>query len=77
MDATDVSFAMKFARAQALPLAIRGGGHNASGAACSEGFVIDLRNMKSIRVNKEGQTSYVQGGTTTGQAQAEFLKYVP
>ncbi|KAG8860921.1 hypothetical protein FRB96_003656 [Tulasnella sp. 330] len=74
-DATDISLAIQFAQAQALPLAIRGGGHNTSGASSSEGLVIDMRNMNSVRVDKEARVGYVQGGATIGQAQTEFLKY--
>src|SRR5437868_13724756 len=46
-DVADVIAAVNFARENTLPVAIRGGGHNVTGAATSEGgIVIDLSLMK-------------------------------
>ncbi|KAG8999705.1 hypothetical protein FRB94_005958 [Tulasnella sp. JGI-2019a] len=75
-DATDISLAILFARAEKLPLAIAGGRHNTAGASSSEGgLIIDMRYMNSVRVDEETKVGYLQGGTTIHQAQTEFHKY--
>jgi FAD/FMN-containing dehydrogenase len=52
----DVVAAVRFARAHALEIAIRGGGHNVAGtASCDGGIVIDLSAM--CRVVRCGATS--------------------
>jgi FAD/FMN-containing dehydrogenase len=63
----DVIAAVNFAREQRLPVAIRGGSHNVTGnAVCDAGVVIDLSNMKGIRVDPEKQTVRAEGGCTWG-----------
>src|SRR5215831_1068942 len=61
----DVISAVTFARAQGLTVAIRGGGHNVNGfATCDDGLVIDLRGMRSVRVDPETRTARAEGGCT-------------
>lgn len=63
--ASDVMRAIGFARAQALAVAIRGGGHNIAGkAVCDGGLMIDLSQMKSVRINPQARRAYVEGGAT-------------
>ncbi len=63
----DVIAAVNFARDQGLPVAIRGGSHNMTGnAVCEGGVVIDLSNMKGIRVDPEKRTVRAEGGCTWG-----------
>lgn len=63
----DVIAAVNFAREQRLPVAIRGGSHNVTGnAVCDGGVVIDLTNMKGIRVDPEKRTVRAEGGCTWG-----------
>ncbi|KAG5653117.1 hypothetical protein H0H81_002184 [Sphagnurus paluster] len=63
-DAEDVALAIKYARANGLPIAIRGGGHSAAGASSSEnGLVIDLsRHINGARVDPDKKLVYVGGG---------------
>lgn len=59
----DVIQCVNFARENNMLLAIRGGGHNAGGlGVCDDGLVIDLSQMKEIRVNAADKTVQVQGG---------------
>lgn len=63
-DAADVSSALKYAKANNLPVAVRGGGHSASGASSTEGgLVIDLsRHLGGVRVDAEKKLGYIGGG---------------
>jgi FAD/FMN-containing dehydrogenase len=63
-DAEDVALAINYAKASSTPLAVRGGGHSASGASsCEGGIVIDLsRYLKDTKVDPEAKLPYVGGG---------------
>ncbi|GJJ09902.1 hypothetical protein Clacol_004126 [Clathrus columnatus] len=63
-DEQDVSEAVKFARANNLPLAVKGGGHNPSGASSiDDGVSIDLnRHFNTARIDPENKLGYVGGG---------------
>ncbi|KAI0794045.1 FAD-binding domain-containing protein [Fomes fomentarius] len=63
-NADDVSRAIKYARAENLPIAVRGGGHSASGASSTEGgLVIDLsRYLNGAEIDAEKKLGYVGGG---------------
>src|SRR6266545_4521183 len=50
----DVIDAVNFARDQALPVSVRGGGHHVSGSAVIDaGLVSDLSQMRSVRVDAQ------------------------
>ena len=66
-DVADVIAALQFARAQSLPVAIRGGGHNAGGlGVCDDGLVVDLALMKYVRVDPAAASVRVGAGCTWG-----------
>ena len=61
----DVMAAVAFARAQRLPVSVRGGGHNVAGHAVGEaGVMIDLSHMRDVRVDPERRRAWVEGGAT-------------
>ena len=67
VDVADVIAAVNFARDHQLTLAVRGGGHNGPGlGTCDDGLVIDLSEMKGIRVDPAARTVRVEGGCTWG-----------
>ena len=67
----DVQAALAFARAEGLPVAVRGGGHSAAGLSATEGGVmIDLTMMNQIDVDPDARTARVGGGATWGQFDA-------
>ena len=67
----DVQAALAYARAQGLPVAVRGGGHSASGLSASEGgVVIDLLQMNQVEVDPESRIARAGGGATWGQFDA-------
>jgi FAD binding domain/Berberine and berberine like len=67
-DVADVIVAVNFARENGLLLAVRGGGHNGAGLGiCDDGLVIDLSQMKGVRVDPEKRTARVGGGCVWGE----------
>src|SRR5919205_8638 len=61
--AADVITAVGFARSNDLPIAVRGGGHSIAGfSSVDDGIVIDLSEMRSVRVDPDAQRAYVDGG---------------
>jgi FAD/FMN-containing dehydrogenase len=64
---SDVQKAVKFARANNLTLAVRGGGHNAAGLSSVDGgLVIDLRGMRDVVVDPARKIARAGGGATWG-----------
>jgi len=64
----DVQAAIRFARENYLPIAIRGGGHNAAGlGVCDNGMVIDLGGMRDVVVDPTKRTARAGGGATWGE----------
>lgn len=67
VNAADVMAAVNFAREQGLPLAIRGGGHSGPGfGSVDDGLVIDLSQMRDVRVDPQALTVRVGPGCTSG-----------
>src|SRR5215472_6683270 len=67
-DVADVIAAVNFSRTHHLTLAVRGGGHNGPGlGTCDDGLVVDLSDMKGIRVDPVARTVRVEGGCTWGE----------
>lgn len=59
----DVTAALAHARAEGLGVTVRGGGHNTSGSAVSDGGVmINLGRMNAVEVDVEGRRARVGGG---------------
>ena len=64
-DTADVQAAFRFAAAHDLPIAVKGGGHNAAGlAVCDDGLMIDLSTMRAVEVDPDRRTARAQGGAT-------------
>jgi FAD/FMN-containing dehydrogenases len=67
VDVADVIAAVNFARDHQLALAVRGGGHSGPGlGTCDDGLVIDLSDMRGIRVDPVTRTVRVEGGCVWG-----------
>jgi hypothetical protein len=68
----DVVQAVKFARANDLLVAVKGGGHNVGGRAlCDDGIVIDLSAMKGVFVDPVLSTVRAQAGALLGDVDRE------
>ncbi len=63
--ADDVSRALQWARQHQFEISIRGAGHNIAGnAVCEGGVMIDLSNMKNVRVDAGKRRAQVEPGAT-------------
>ena len=61
----DVVAAVRAATSAELPIAIRGGGHNAGGlGVCDDGVVVDLSGMRDVRVDAAARVARVEAGCT-------------
>ncbi|MGC5583135.1 FAD-binding oxidoreductase [Ornithinimicrobium sp. W1665] len=67
VDEVDVGRAVLFAREHALPVAVRGGGHNAGGLGVwDDALVVDLSGLRGVHLDRTDGTVLVQGGATWG-----------
>src|SRR5882724_174551 len=70
--AADVIAAVGFARSNDLAIAVRGGGHSIAGfSSCDDGVVIDLSEMRSVRVDPQAKRAYVGPGAVWGDVDHE------
>nr|WP_255713681.1 FAD-binding oxidoreductase [Subtercola endophyticus] len=64
---TDVVTAVRWARAEGVPLTVRGGGHSIPGhSVIDDGLVIDLTGMNAVEVDPAARLVRVQGGALLG-----------
>jgi FAD/FMN-containing dehydrogenase len=67
-DAEDVARVIGIARQTGLELAVRSGGHSASGHGCTEGgIVIDVRDFKGLDIDIANRTAWAGSGLTAGE----------
>jgi len=70
--AADVIAAVRFARESGLEVAVRGGGHSFPGySVCDGGLMIDLQDMKGIRVDPNARRVRAQAGVTWSEFDRE------
>lgn len=76
-DESDIGLALRYAKANSLPIAVRGGGHSPAGASSVEdGLVIDLsRYLRGVRVDPEHKLAYVQGGAIWEMVDKATMEY--
>ncbi|MFI6134189.1 FAD-binding oxidoreductase [Micromonospora sp. NPDC051141] len=73
--AGDVSRAVAWARAESVPLVVRGGGHSYAGYSVSSGLVLDLRRLAGVRFDPENGQAVVAGGTPMKAIYAALRPY--
>jgi len=76
-DEEDVILAIKYARDNGSPIAIRGGGHSPSGSSSTEGgVVIDLsRYLNGVTIESEKQLARIDGGALWKTVDETAIKY--
>ena len=68
----DIADAVRLGQELDLEIAVRGGGHNVTGRATTEGgLMIDLAGMKGIHVEPRTRTGRAQGGVTWAEYNRE------
>jgi FAD/FMN-containing dehydrogenase len=73
-DSGDVQSAVDFARDNSLLLAVKCGGHSAAGkSSCDKGLQIDLSNLRNARVERDGKTARIAGGSLLGELDHEAM----
>ena len=64
----EVATAIRFGRDRDIEIAVRGGGHSASGhSTCDGGMVIDLSAMRGVTVDPDRRTARANGGALLGE----------
>jgi hypothetical protein len=68
----DVMASVRFGRKHGLPVAVRSGGHSFPGlSVADDAFVVDLGQLKGVRVDPEARTARVQAGVLLGELDRE------
>ncbi|MGB5722234.1 MAG: FAD-binding oxidoreductase, partial [Woeseiaceae bacterium] len=74
--AADIRSAVTFARQNDLLVAVKCGGHSASGkSSCDNGLQIDLSRYRSVRVDTKARTARVAGGSLLGEMDHEAMAH--
>jgi len=72
----DVQAVVSFARAHSLLVAVKCGGHSASGqSSCDRGLQIDLSRFRGVRVDPRARRAWVEGGTLLGEVDHECMAH--
>jgi FAD/FMN-containing dehydrogenase len=67
-DTEEIIRVLSLARETRLPLALRSGGHSVAGHSVSDGgIVLDLSEMRGLKIDVEGQTAWAEAGLTAGE----------
>ncbi|MDF9751939.1 FAD-dependent oxidoreductase [Arthrobacter sp. ES3-54] len=75
-DPEGVAEALAYAKTHGLDVAVRAGGHSVAGMSMNNGgLVIDVRPMKSARVDPEARTATVGAGLTCGEFDRATQEY--
>jgi hypothetical protein len=75
-DAADITHAVNLARDYNLLTAVRAGGHSAAGkSVCEGGIMIDLSQMRGVRVDPKTRSAWIQPGALLGDLDHESQLY--
>ena len=72
----DVQAVVGFARANNLLVAVKCGGHSASGqSTCDKGLLVDLSGFRGVRVDPKARRAWVDGGSLLGEVDHETMAH--
>lgn len=72
----DIVAAVRYAVAAGAEIAVRGGGHSVAGHSTTDGgVVIDLTQMRGVRVDAQARIAYVDAGATWGDVDPVTSKH--
>ncbi|OBY32324.1 FAD-binding oxidoreductase [Mycolicibacter kumamotonensis] len=72
----DIVAAVRYAVDAGVEIAVRGGGHSVAGHSTTDGgVVIDLTQMRGVRVDTEARVAYVDAGATWGDVDPVTSRY--
>ncbi len=72
----DIRSAVDFARENDILVAVKGGGHSASGkSTCDKGMMIDLSPFRNTRIDPKARRAQVTGGSLLGQLDHEAMSH--
>jgi len=72
----DIQAVVAYARANNLLVAVKCGGHSASGqSTCDRGLQIDLSKFRGVRVDPNARRAWVDGGTLLGEVDHECMAH--
>ena len=75
-DVADVSNVVSLAQKTGVELAVRSGGHSNAGHGVSEGgIVLDLKDMRALKIDADRRTAWVESGLTAGEYTAAAGNY--
>jgi FAD/FMN-containing dehydrogenase len=75
-DETDVARVISFAREQEIELAVRGGGHSLAGHSMPQGgIVLDVSEMRAMKVDAASRSAWAGTGLTAGEYTREAAAY--
>jgi FAD/FMN-containing dehydrogenase len=66
----DAAACVTWARENGVPFAVRSGGHNYAGFSTSTGLIVDVKGMRSMRVDPAAGTATVAGGANNADVGA-------
>ena len=71
----DAAACVTWARDNGVPFVVRSGGHNYAGFSTSDGLVIDVKGMRSVRVDPATGTATVAGGANNADVGTGLKPY--
>ena len=70
----DIQASLHFAKSEALPIAVRCGGHSYAGYSVCDGLVLDMSGFRDITIASDTKSSHLGGGMLCGAVEIETAR---